>query len=261
MTWAAVVGAGVSLVGGALGSSASKQAAGQEASAASESALEQQNMYNDTVRNVNPWLRAGGQSLDMLMAGVAGGSLNPTPYTPFTMAQFQEDPGYQFQLSQGQNALTNASSLSGGSNSNNLKGLINYTQGAANSDYQTALTNYINQYQLGNQAKQQTFSNLSSISQGGMGAALQQGQIGTSAGANIGTSLMNAGAAQAAGTVGAANAWGNAATSGYNAYLQSQYMNQGAAIPASIVGDSTGGTYGSPYWAAAPGQAVYNGTS
>lgn len=67
------------------------------------------------------------------------------PYTQrgdFTMDKFHEDPGYQFQLQQGLNTLTNASSLSGGMNSNNLKGLLGFSQGLANQDYQQAFSNY-----------------------------------------------------------------------------------------------------------------------
>ncbi len=259
----------------------------------------------------------------------------------WTADKFQQDPGYQFQLAQGQNALTNAASLSGGMNSNNLKGLLGYSQGLANQDYQQAFNNYqteagrsLNEYQTGlqdymqqfnmgqnvntlnnnvmqsnfnnsitgtgfnnnvtqtqyddmmrttaannanaqqmfgntatqagfnnnsrqqdftnmnatmsnnnnvitannnlatqntqlnNQNKQQDFSNLSALAGMGLGAGLQQGQISSQVGQNIGNNIIGAGNAQAAGTIGSANAIAGGIGQGYNAYLQNQYMNK-----------------------------------
>lgn len=252
----------------------------------------------------------------------------------FTMDKFHEDPGYQFQLQQGQNALSNASSISGGMNSNNLKGLLGYSQGLANQDYQQAFGNYqteagrsLNEYQtnlqdymtqfgigtqitglnnqnitqnlnnqlsatgfnngvgeqryqdqqaqqtannaitqktwdnsalsldqhnqtaqqayqnatsattannaaniqntaLNNQNKQQEYANLASLSQMGLGAGLQQGQISSGVGQSIGSNIIGAGNAQAAGTVGSANALTGGISSAYNNYLQQQLMQQ-----------------------------------
>lgn len=235
MSWIAAA-----VIGGSLISAyGSKSAADTQAGAASNATAAQLGMYNTTAANVAPWLQAGQASLKDLTAGVQpGGQFYQTPYTPFTMDQFHQDPGYQFQLAQGQNALENQMSKTGGANSNNLKGLINYTQGLASTDYQTALNNYIQQFLLGNQAKQQQFSNVAGIAAGGLSAGLQQGLISADVGKSIGSNIIGAGNAQAAGTVGVANALTGGISSGYNQWLQQQYLNQG--------GPTYGGNYISP---------------
>lgn len=226
MTWVAAAIIGGSVVSGYMGSEASQGAADTQAQSAREATAAQQAMFNQTQQNVAPWLQAGQGALSQLVSGTQpGGALMPTQYTPFTMDQFRSSPGYQFQMQQGQNALTNAASLSGGMNSNNLKGLLGYSQGLAGQDFQTQLNNYMQQFQLGNQGRQQEFANLSTLSQGGLGAGLQQGQIGANVGQSIGGNIIGAGNARAAGQIGSANALGQGISGAYNQYLQQQFMN------------------------------------
>lgn len=82
----------------------------------------------------------------------------------FTTDKFQQDPGYQFQLQQGLDALTNKASLAGGMNSNNMKGLIGYAEGLAGTTYNDAFNRYqteagrsLNEYQTGLQDYIQQF--------------------------------------------------------------------------------------------------------
>ena len=220
--------------------------------------------------NFNPQ----GINANFNTSGVQTNMGQVNPYQNFSMQQFQQDPGYQFQLSQMQNQMQNASSLTGGANSNNMKGLMGATQGLANQDYQQALNNYMSQYQLGNQTTlqnanlmamgnqaigqqwqgqqagnaaigqqaqleqmgnqgiqlnnqnlQQQFANLEAMSNTGISAGLQQGQISQGVGASIGNNIIGAGNASAAGQVGIANAVTGSASSGYNSYIQSQYLN------------------------------------
>jgi len=157
-----------------------------------------------------------------------GGALIPTPYTPFTMETFNASP--EAQLIKGQdlgaiNAAQNASSIGGGLNSNNLKGLIDWTSTNTLNDYNAALNNYLTQYLTGNAAKQQQFANLSGISAQGVGAATGTGAIGAKTGGDIANTITGAGNANAAGTVGIANALTGGIGQGYNAYLQNQYLN------------------------------------
>ena len=232
MTWIAAAIIGGSVVSGVIGASGAKDAAKTQADAANQASATQLAMFNQTQQNAQPWINAGEGALSQLASGTQpGGALTPTAYTPFTMDQFTQDPGYQFQLQQGQNALTNASSLTGGMNSNNLKGLIGYSQGLANTDYQQALNNYMAQFQLGNQQKQQQFTNLSTLSQAGANAGQGLGTQSANVGSTVGGNTIGAGNAQAAGTVGAANAVTGALGHGYNQWLQSQFMNQGMGVP------------------------------
>lgn len=241
MSWIAVAIVGGNLIGGMLGADASQSAANTQAGAANNATAVEKGMYDQTQANVAPWLTAGQTSLQRLMAGTQpGGEFATTPYNPFTMDQFHQDPGYQFQKQEGENSITNAMSKSGGANSNNLKGMMSFSQGLANTDYQQALNNYIQQFQLGNSSKQQNFSNVSGISAEGLGAGLKQGQIGASVGQDIGSNIIGAGNAKAAGTVGVANAFTGAGSSAYNQYLQQQYLQAGAQ-PNNPVPWATGG--------------------
>lgn len=225
MSWVVTAIVGSNIIGGLIGADASQSAASTQANAANTATATQQAMFDKTTANVAPWLQAGQGSLAQLVAGTQpGGALTPTPYTPFSLDQFHVDPGYQFQLQEGTNQIENMMSKTGGPNSNNLKGLVSFSQGLANTDYQQALNNYITQFQLGNQQKQQEFSNLSQLSAGGLGAGLQQGQISANVGGNIGQNIIGAGNAQAAGRVGVANALTGAGSSAYNQYLQLQYL-------------------------------------
>lgn len=225
MSWIAVAIVGGNLISGMMGADASQSAAQTQANAADNATATELGMFNQTQANVAPWLDAGQASLKDLMAGIQpGGQYAQTPYTPFTMDQFHSDPGYQFQLQQGENAITNQMSKSGGANSNNMKGLMSFSQGLANTDYQQALNNYIQQFQLGNSSKQQQFSNVSGISAEGLGAGLKQGQIGAQVGQDVGSNIIGAGNATAAGKVGSVNAMTGAGSSAYNQWLQQQYM-------------------------------------
>jgi hypothetical protein len=208
-----------------ISGTAATGAAKTQANAADAASQAQLGMYAQTANNVAPWLDAGQSSLKDLMTGIQpGGQFAQTPYTPFTDAQFKQDPGEQFQLQQGQNAIMNGMSKSGGPNSNNMKGLMSFSQGLANTDYQQALNNYVSQFQLANQTKQQNFANEAGISSGGLGAGLQQGQISANVGQSVGSNMIGAGNAQAAGQVGVANAVTGGLSSAYNQYVQQQFL-------------------------------------
>lgn len=251
MSWIAAAIVGGNIVSGLIGGSAAESAASTQAGAAQDATAAQLGMFNQTQTNVAPWLEAGQASLKDLVAGVKpGGQFAVTPYTSFTMDQFRSDPGYQFQLQQGQNALINAMSKTGGPNSNNLKGLVSFSQGLANTDYQQALQNYIQQFVLANQARTQGYNQVAGISAEGLGAGLKQGQIATQVGQDIGSNIIGAGNARAAGTVGVANALTGAGSSAYNQYLQQQYLqamqpvsNAAPGLPGMTYADAFAGGY------------------
>jgi hypothetical protein len=108
----------------------------------------------------------------------------------FDPSQVANDPGYQFALGQGLNAIQSSAAAKGTLlGSGTMKDLANYGAGAA----------YQGENQLFNQhlaGFQTNFNNLGSLVNTGSNAAQQQGNYGTQA-AN----------AQAAGTVGGANAF------------------------------------------------------
>lgn len=206
-----------------------------QSSASKDAASVQQNMFNTTQANAAPYIAAGKTAAGQISAGTQPGGQYVVPaYKPFTMADFTQDPGYQFQLQQGQNALTNAASLSGGMNSNNLKGLIGYTQGMANTDYQQALNNYMSQYQQGAATTQQNYGNVANIAQMGANAGQGLGSQAAQVGANIGSNIVGAGAAQSAAVSGAATGYNNSQISAQNQALQQSYLqwlqSQGSGV-------------------------------
>jgi hypothetical protein len=123
------------------------------------------------------------------------------------------------------NASENASSKSGGMNSNNMKALMDWTQGNTLKGYGTGLNDYMSQFLTGNQARAQQFNTLNTVAGSGQNAAASLGGMSTNVGANIGSNMIGAGNAQAAGTVGVSNALTSGLGQGYNSWLQNQYMN------------------------------------
>jgi hypothetical protein len=79
----------------------------------------------------------------------------------FTAAQYQQSPGYQFELQQGLGAIQNAAVPGQGSISGNtLKALQTYGTGLANQDFQQAYNNYTQNYQNQYNANNNQFWNL-----------------------------------------------------------------------------------------------------
>lgn len=130
---------------------------------------------------LSPYTANGTTAANQLTGALQpGGQLN-TPFTAQTMAQYS--PGYQFQLAQGQNALTRQMAASGLSGSGGaLKAAAQYGQNFASTAYQNAFQDYTTQ-------NQNLFNNLNQTAQ--LGA--QTGEFGAN---------LNTGAAQYAGTTG-----------------------------------------------------------
>lgn len=139
--------------------------------------------------------------------GGAYGSLTQ----PFSTADFQSDPGYQFRLQQGQGAVNAANAAQGISpiSGAGLKGLDAYTQGLASQDYQQAYNNY--------QTNQNnTYSRLMGTAGLGQSAQNQVNQ-GAGATANAQSGIQNQiGQNYASNDLAQANAWGTGLTSVFN---------------------------------------------
>lgn len=204
MPWAAAIAAGASLVGAYMSSNASEDAANTQANAANQASAVQQQMYNQNVQRLSPWVGAGTNALDNLTGLMGSNGANGLATSPFTAAQFHQSPGYQWALQQGSQAVANQASAMGGVNSGNtLKALTNYGQGLANQQYQTALQNYQNW-------QNQIYNMNAGIANTGANAAGMTAGLGAATANQIGSNLIGAGNARAAGQVGSANAWGSA---------------------------------------------------
>jgi len=228
-------------VSGVLGAAASSSAAGDQEAAANNATALQQQIYNQTVTRNQPFVTAGTGAVNQLAndlgtsgnTGAAGyGSLTGN----FTPADYlaNQDPGYQFQLQTGQQAVQNAATPGGSAlGGAALKSLDAFSQGYAATGYQNAFNRY--QTQQGN-----IFSRLSGLAGLGQASANNTAAAGNSFGTNAGSNIIGAGNAAAAGTVGAFNSLSGAANSAAGYY----YLNgQGGSNGYQGGGGGTGYVY------------------
>lgn len=142
------------------------------------------------------------------------------------------DPGYQFRLKQGQDALERSAAARGGLLTGGTgKALSDYNQNAASAEYGNvygrAASEYERRYNIFKQNQNDLFNRLSVLSGGGQTTAGQLNSAGLSSASNagnilltsagqIGNQLNNAAAARGSGYVGSANAINGAITGGLN---------------------------------------------
>ncbi|MCP3709724.1 hypothetical protein M3I54_22535 [Paraburkholderia sp. CNPSo 3274] len=244
------IAAGVGAIGGAVISSQGAQsAANTQANAANNATAAQLQMFNTTQGNLQPYMSSGSTALSTLNGQL--GTLNTPmaiqPSISNTNWQQYMSPAYSFQLGQGQQALQNSQAASDGVLSGAaMKGLIGYNQQMAGTafqnafnDYQTQYGNQFNQYQTQNQ---NIYNRLSGLANLGENAAANVGQNATQTGANVANTIQSAGNAQAAGTIGTANAISGGLNNGMG-YLMLNGMSNG-----NLFGSSGGGDYGVPGW-------------
>jgi hypothetical protein len=218
MTWVttAIVGST------AVGLYSANKAASTQANAANQAAQLSQTQFDQTRADQAPWRAAGETALNALTPLA-------TNYTPFGMNQFQQDPGYQFRLSEGQRALGHQAGSRGGLVSGtSLKAMQDYAQNSASQEYGNAF----NRYQTERQARLGPLQSLAGL---GQSSANFTGQLGAQNAANVGNYLTGGAAAQAAGQVGSANAL----TSGLGTYLN---YSQGNSLLSALRGGSGGMT-------------------
>jgi len=217
MPWmipAAIIGSSL------LGSSASKSAGDTQAAAANNAAQLQNEQFQQTRQDQMPFLQAGQRALGKLEGAV--------DYTPFGMSQFQQDPGYAFRLSEGQKALDNQAAARGGLISGNaLRAATAYGQNMGSQEY----TNAFNRYQLERAAKLNPLQSLAGV---GQTTATNLGQAGAANAGAVGNYLTGSAAANAAGQVGQANAFGQ----GVSQYLN---YNQSNNLLNALSRNRTGG--------------------
>ena len=198
--------AGAVVVGSVVSSQASKSAAGTQAASADQAAQLQQQQYEQTREDQMPFLEAGVSALNKL-APLAEN------YQKFGQAQFEQDPGYAFRLSEGQKALDRSAAARGGLISGSaLKAAQRYGQDLGSQEY----TNAFNRYQTERNAQLNPLQSLAGV---GQTTAQNLGQAGQNMATNVGNAYMGGANAQAAGTIGQANAI-NQGLSSYMNYNQ-----------------------------------------
>ena len=216
----AVIGAGASLLGGKQSADAAKDAAKQQRKATEATIKAQKQALERQIGLQEPFRQTGVNALADY--GTA------SQYTPFGMPQFEADPGYNFRMAEGLKGLERSAAARGLLQSGGtLKGIQQYGQNLASSEYENAFSRYLSQ----REARLDPYRYLSS--QGQAAAAGQAANVGSTGAAlaEIAAQRGNVNAAQAAGTAGAI---GNAFSSigqGVGSYYANQpYMNYLSSI-------------------------------
>jgi len=222
-TIAAVTTVGSSLIG----SKASRDAASTQANAAAQASDAQRAIFERQVELQEPFREAGlkGQNrlLELLgLGGEKGPGYGRYATAEFTPADFlaNQDPGYAFRMSEGMKALERSAAARGGLLSGaTLKGTQRYGQDLASQEYQNAF----NRYQTTRANTLNPYASLAGVAQSSANVLGQQaGQLGQQLGSNI----IGAGNAQAAGQIGSANAIVGGLGQGMNFYQNQQLLNR-----------------------------------
>lgn len=262
MPYGFAAAAGVSALGsvasGLIGSSAAEKAASQQAFEQQQALGLQKQVYGQAEQNIQPYVASGANALtslnSLLGLGPGGNPISANPIlkmlgiggngqnTGIDPSTFTGSPGYQYELQQGQNAVTNAATRGPGGG-NALMALQKNGQGLANQNWNQYLSN-------SSTAWQQLLSNISGQSQQGLNATGVLTGAGQAFANAAGGNLSAIGNAQSAGTIGGANALTGGIGSGlqsFNSLLTNPstvaqinaYINGGNAS-GSIPGGGTG---------------------
>ena len=207
-----------------LSNRASSKAAGVQAAASDRASQLQNEQYLQTREDQMPFLEAGKGALNQLIPLASN-------YKPFSMNEFEKDPGYSFRFSEGLKALDRSAASRGGLISGGaLKAATRFGQDLSSQEY----TNAFNRYQTERNAK---LSPLQSLAGVGMSTAQQLGNAGQTMATNVGNDYMGAANARASGYVGGANAL----TSGVGTYLG---YNQGTKMLNALQTNALNNQYG-----------------
>jgi len=254
MSWVAAAIIGTATIGSALlGSSASKSAASTQADAANRATDAQAAALERQLELQKPFTTAGTTAVNQLskMTQPGGAATKEFAYGPFNYNQ-NTDPGTQFRLQQGLNAMNATAAARGGLISGNaLKAGQDYGQAQGSQEYGAAFNRYLQNYANAQNTFQLNRNNLldplkflTNIGQAGASnQAANVGSFGNSQAANT----IGAANAQAAGQVGSANAYTNAIGQGIGAYQMNQLINRSAYnSPSSTMNyyGANGGNYG-----------------
>ena len=226
------VSAGTWVLGGAvlgsalIGANAASSAADKQVGAANNATAMQKAMFDQTQGNLSPYMQQGTTALNTLSGDLSSGRLGGS----FTGADYldNQDPGYQFQLQQGQQALQNSQAAQDGiMGGAALKGLINFNQG-------TAATGYQNAYQRWLTSQQNRYGQLSGLATLGENAGANVGSTGAGYAQGMANTITGAGNASAAGMIGTGNAITGALNNGMGYYQLSQLTGGGGGSPANL---------------------------
>ena len=218
-------GAALAGLGGALiNSSATRDAAAQQAEAARYAAEIQQQIYNQQRQDQTPWREAGMRALT--------GMENADFSRDFQARDFKADPGYAFRLAEAQKAMERSAAAKGSLQSGGfMKGLTRYSQDAASQEYGNAYNRF-------NADRDRRFGRLSQLAGFGTNANQMNAQAGQNYANQVGNIGMNNANAQGAAGIAQANAWSgafnNAGNQASNYFLYSKMFPAKEKAPGEV---------------------------
>jgi hypothetical protein len=240
-TQAADVQSGAAVEAARIQADAATRAAEIQAQSAREAAAIQQQIADRQIAEarrtfeeqrsfLQPYQEPGLNALARIQAGIAPGGEFARP---FTMDQFQADPGYAFRLSEGQKALERQAAARGGLISGSaLKAAVRFGQEMGSQEFQNAFARA--------QTERANALNplLALYGTGAETAGALSGAAG-GMGSSIGSFLGQSGQAQAAGLLGAGQAAAGGVTGAAGASAQGVY-GAGQAGAGGILGAAQG---------------------
>ena len=180
---------GTSLIGGAMQSSAAKSAGAAQERAAMMGVEEQRAAREEMRKLLQPYVAAGTPALQQQMAAL--GLAGPESQAAF-VAEQERSPIFQALARQGEEAILQKASATGGLRGGNVQGAL--------AEFRPALLN---------QFLTQQYERLGGMTALGQRSAAGVGAAGQEAAGAIGDLLGQMGAAQAGAKLGSAQAWGN----------------------------------------------------
>lgn len=212
MSWGAVAGAAIGLVGSAVMADSAGDAASAQQASSDAAAAEQRRQFDLVRQDTADYREVGRNALRDLY-----GSVNRMPTAAEVMAQ----PGYQFGLNEGQRALDRRFAASGG----RISGAAMRSGSRFATDYATS--GYNAEYQRG----QDRLNRLAALAQIGQTATGASAQAGANAANNISGIIQSQGDATAAARLARGNIWGNQANQLGALYMRSRQPAYGGWSP------------------------------
>ena len=229
------IGTAAAILGSAaLGAVASRSASKTQAGAAQQAADVQRSQFEQTREDQAPYRQAGYNALANLQS-TAG---NVPAAFRFGAGDYQADPGYAFRLAEGQKVLDRQAAARGGLISGGaLRAAQRYGQEMGSQEFGNAYNRALTGYNTDVARENQLYNRQAALAGIGQTATNLVGQAGQNYATNVGNLMTGAGAAQAAGQVGMANAL----TGGLGTYLN---YTQGNALLNAL--QNRRSTYGGP---------------
>ena len=235
-----IVGAGVSIYGAKKSSEAQADAAAEagdfQAAAQERSLALQREMWETGREDTAPWREGGADAYRDLLKQIKEG---PGEFN------YEESPGYQFRMEEGQKAVERSAAAKGGLlGGAQSKALTRYGQGVANQDYDRQRSNFFNEYYDSLAPLQSAAGVGQTTAAGDAGRAASFGSSGSntimSAASGRANAALYGGDADAAKYTNYANTISGGLNSGMNNYMMWKYMQpSGPTAPPANTGMPT----------------------